>query len=1347
MLYCGMCGTHLARECFSCHAVVPLDFRFCGKCGASLEPFHQNLLDIENGATTALATDAQIIKKSPFAPEQGQPNLSRISPFGERRLATILIADVKGSTQLMEILGTETWVDVMNQTLQVMSEEVNRFGGEVDQFRGDGLVAFFGARSAHEDDPERAVVAGQMMQLAVQRLSQEIFEIYGVEISIRVGINTGEVISGYIGNIAQHHEDTSMGGAVALAARIESVAEPGTVLVSEGTYRLTKHLYDWESLGSIELRGISSPVAVFRPLAPLSESEQEHRLRAYGLSGQLIGRERESELLHKNLKEVRNGVGSIVLVSGEAGLGKSRLISEVEQTVKREDALLSGGGKPITWLRGRCISYGRSLPHSMWLDVLYSWLGINTWPNQEELMERLLWHSQELWGEQYAQYYPYLAKFLSLPVEETFLDWMDYLEAEGLRQQFFLSISSWVKALAQRGPVVIVFTEAHWADEASLALLKHCLPLCENFPISWMLFYRPDQTSLIWDFSREIEDDFPHRLTTVELSPLTSSESDMFLNLLIGGNILPPNLQKEIIEKAEGNPYYLVEIVRSLIDRQILTRISERNQWKITQSDVSVDLPNSLVGLLASRITQLSAIEQRLLQLAAVIGSVFWSKILRVLVDQNIPVEAHLTSLQRAGFIRERASFSDLGREYMFLSALMRDAAYESLLSAQRSDLHQEIANFLEELLTEKPAPQYHGMIAYHYRQAGICHKELFHLLLAAKNSQRIYANEAAIREYQRALVLLDELDVCDEILSQVNINESRLEILSGLGKIYFGIGESSQAEEYFRSAITVGRQMGLNVLELTRLFYWLGETLFWQNKFEEPIHLGEEGLYYLGENNKNVEAALMNQLVAIGCAQLDDHEKFIEYTRRNAGFIQALPYTEELRPAYVHIINLYAYTLKDIPAAEHWLSVLREKAEEHNDLRAVGEVYNETAYLANRQGKLDIAFRYYDKAIEQFNRIGDDKHTCRALRRLAACYLQAGRLEEAAGKIERSLEKAETLNNPIDFAMGYWFKAQIQLCQGFSVEAAATFAKAQAYAKEVTVYKGGWAFLGLDRAHYPQSNASEILGNYRSALEDDPQLIYRYPYQAVNEISKLERSFRATDDFRAYVDQFRQAHPELQHAQFQQWYLVPGEITQHHNDPILLDFSHDPIPDDWIWVDPLEDCSFHLARGLTIQAANEHNLYHINNSAPRIVRKESIKRDFTVQVVCMAAAEDKPAIGGLLFWQDDKNWLCLELGARGQDEIIFRGFKDNQDMVFGRGRLKAVTTFLRLEKKGYQVTTYCSSDGKTWFHLGRTTMPTGEPISPGLLANGHINRIIYPGAFVDGTAIQFKELRLWIGS
>jgi len=220
-----------------------------------------------------------------------------------------------------------------------------------------------------------------------------------------------------------------------------------------------------------------------------------------------------------------------------------------------------------------------------------------------------------------------------------------------------------------------------------------------------------------------------------------------------------------------------------------------------------------------------------------------------------------------------------------------------------------------------------------------------------------------------------------------------------------------------------------------------------------------------------------------------------------------------------------------------------------------------------------------------------------------------------------------------------------------------------------------------------------------------------------------------------------------VNHAQFHQWYLIPGEIIQEENEPGLLDHFRDSLSDGWEWVDPLGDCSYQVDHGLTIQAANERNFHHINRSAPRCIHKEPITGDFSVQAVCQSASDAKPAIGGLLIWQDEKNWLCLELGARGLDEIIFRGFKDNRDMVFGRGRLQTSTAHLRLEKQGYQVTAFCSPDGENWYFVGSTHIPTGEPIRPGLHANGHINRLIYSGAFVEGTAIQFKEFQLWTDS
>ncbi|MFH1636051.1 MAG: adenylate/guanylate cyclase domain-containing protein [Chloroflexota bacterium] len=1349
-IFCGKCGTRLTRMCSSCGLASPLDYRYCGQCGASLTDMSLPAQTFRLSPPPSPIPDELVPagKGSTPPPEDASPQ-AHIQPTttpltGERRLATIIVADVKGSTDLMEKIGTEDWVEVMNKILQFMASEILRFGGEVDQFRGDGLVAFFGARSAHEDDPERAVLAALMMQLAIQRLSVELKENKGIDLQIRVGINTGEVIAANIGNLAQHSEDTAMGGAIALAARLESAAEAGTVLVSEDTYRLTELQFRWEFLGEMSVRGISNPVTVYRPLAPLSEAEQEHRLQEYGLSIPLIGRENEINRIQNAIQYLRQGVGGIVMISGVAGLGKSRLISEIEQSVKREEALSPEGGQKITWLRGRCRSYGHSLPHSMWIDALHRWLEIQEWETQEEVLKRLQHKTRDLWGDQYMEYYPYLAKFLSLPLAKSFLDWVEHLEAEGLRHQFFFVIQRWVEALARRGPTVIVFTEVHWADEASLALLEHCLPLCDREPVSWMVVFRPDPAAPTWALDHFVETEYPHRLTSIELSALSRSDSSGLLNQLTGSDVLPENMREAILDKAEGNPYYLTEIVRSLIDRDVLVRSSDNGHWKVTQTNAPLDLPNTLIGLLTARITRLSPADQRVLQLAAVIGTVFWSELLQALTGNDTPIQEHLTSLQRARLIRERGCLTDLGTEYVFLSGLIRDAAYESLLSSPRANYHLMAADFLEGLVSENMLSQYHGLIAYHYRQAKVCQKELFHTLLAAENAQRVYANAEAIHQYSLVLELLDELDDCEYPPTHRSKKEWRLEALTGLGQIYFGIGEIAPAESHLREAIASGREMGLDALALTRLFYWLGEVLFWQNQYEEPIHLGEEGLYYLGENNKNVEAALMNQLVAVGCSQLGDHEKFIEFTQRTAGFIQNLPYTEELRPAYDHIIGLYAYTLKDVPEAERWLAVFEQKAEENHDLRAMGEVYNHTASLLNRQGDLNSALHYYEIAIEHFDRIGDDKHTCRALRGLGACFLQTGNLDKAEEHIHLSLEKARIIANKIDLALGYWFEAQIFLCRGLLEDATATFEKAHELIQDIPVIKGGWAFLGLGQVHFSQANAQEITGTYQFTLENDPNLVFRNPYQAANILGKLERTYEHPEDFRAYVDQFRKQHSNLSHASFSQWYLVPGEVGFEFQKPKCHEKFEGSVSDSWEWIDPFGDCSYSVEDGLLIQAANERNFHHINRSAPRMIQKTPITGDFAIQTVCSPISDEKPAIGGLLVWQNEKNWLCLEFGARGTDEVIFRGFKDNNDLVFGRGRLHSTAAYLRLEKHGYQVSAYCSPDGENWFFAGNTHIPSGESIYPGVHTNGHINRLIYPGAYPEGSAIRFEELKLW---
>jgi class 3 adenylate cyclase len=781
--------------CPACNFANPADYRFCGMCGTPL------LLAVE------LQPPPEDELSLPINRE-GQPEGSGLvvpitMPLeGERRVATVILADVFGSTDLLEQMGSEAWVEMMNRVLQILEAEVYRFGGQVDQFRGDGLVALFGARSAHEDDPERAVLAALRMQEALLPYTAELATNQAIKLQLRVGVNTGEVIVTSIGDSQQHREETAMGEAVALAARLESAAVPGTVLVSENTYRLVSSHFEWQALGEVAIRGLSQPVAVYRPLAAKSNTERPHRLQAYGLSPPLIGREAESQILERAVYDLGDGRGSIILVSGDEGIGKSYLVNEMRQHVFRDCALLNEAHAhdmdkqrpPLTslvWLQGRCRSYDHSSPYSMWLDLLRNWLGVHSGEPETATRERLYHQAQGLWGEQVADYYPYLAAFLSLPLEEPYAARVKHLDAGGLRQQFFWTMQKWVEAMAQRGPLVLVFGDVHWADATSLDLLEHCLPLCDYEPLLWLLVFRPERSSAVWELRHRVETEYPHRVTSLALSPLSEAQSGEMIDQLIGKEVLPAATRELILNQAEGNPYYIEELIHALIEQRALVHDEQTGQWRATHTVAAIQLPDTLQSLLLARLDSLSAEERRLLQMAAVIGSTFWSHVLQALFGDPNRLKQHLTHLQREQLIQERGQHPDLGMEYTFQFKLMRDVAYDSILSQQRAGYHHQVADFLEQHFGRDVPVYYFGLLAYHYRQARAQGKELFYTRLAAQQAATMYANTEAVELYSRALALLEEMETQTAEPNRLYaIHSQRFEVFNERRDVLYRLGD-----------------------------------------------------------------------------------------------------------------------------------------------------------------------------------------------------------------------------------------------------------------------------------------------------------------------------------------------------------------------------------------------------------------------------------------------------------------------------------------------------------------------------------------------------------------------------
>ncbi len=902
MRFCGMCGAPLTRTCRECNFVNPVTYRFCGNCGASLSQEDSALTRSNrsgnNSRYLAMTQASAKPQLSPSLSDMQAANPVKVAPHlpvsaptlpqdAVRRVATILFADVKGSTELLEILGTEAWVDLMNNIFQVLEVEIYRYGGEVGQFRGDGLVAYFGARSANEDDPEHAVMAGLSMLSVLRPIAEDLARKEKIELALRVGINTGEIIVGNVGDSRQYSEDTAMGEALTVASRMETAAEPGTVLVSENTYRLAQTHFEWKALGSQMVKGIGHGILVYRPLAAKvsSESASDSALGQNFAHG-LIARQQEYRTLKGIVEDLDNGRGGIVLVTGVKGMGKSFLVNQVRQNFVRQNVLWAAAAQSvqekegslsetpaspsaehqtITWLHGRCRSYGHLRPYSMWFDLIQGWLNENPDAQQAEAQAVLRAQIEAQLGSDIEQDYPNLAPFMSIPVDETALERARHLDAETLKRQFFETFRRLIESLSQQRPLVVSFADMQWADPTSLELLDYCLPLCDTNAVLWLLVYRPDRDSPVWEFEHRLETQYPHRITRLPMPPFSGEDSNLFLDQFVGTNVLFPETRALILKKAEGNPYYIKELIFALIAQGALIQESDRT-WRQTRAVTSLDLPDSLQSLLMARLDRLSVSERKVVQMAAVVGSVFWTNALQALSGPSVTpaqLQADLVSLQRAGLIHERANVPDMGMEYAFDSSLVREVAYESLLSTQRTSYHLRVAEYLEEIVYRDGRQSYYDSLAHHYKLAGDVKKELFYTLQAAERAHSIYANTEALRYYTRALDLLDQIDQQSSNGHQrYAVLTQKFEALNGRRAIHFLMGSVDAGVADARALLDLARKMDDDPT-------WLIDALL-----QQP---GVSGVTSLN-NRSEVENSLPQAMEALGLArQIGDRRRELD--------------------------------------------------------------------------------------------------------------------------------------------------------------------------------------------------------------------------------------------------------------------------------------------------------------------------------------------------------------------------------------------------------------------------------------------------------------------------------------
>jgi tetratricopeptide (TPR) repeat protein len=584
---------------------------------------------------------------------------------------------------------------------------------------------------------------------------------------------------------------------------------------------------------------------------------------------------------------------------------------------------------------------------------------------------------------------------------------------------------------------------------------------------------------------------------------------------------------------------------------------------------------------------------------------------------------------------------------------------------------------------------------------------------------------------------------------------------LKGLGWIYEVVGKETDAEECFRQAINLGKEMGLANHELVRLYYWLGNAPLWQSKYDEMIQVGEEGLALLVDEAESTEAALMNDTVALGYSNKGNREKSRDFFYRNVQFLDRLPYSEELRRPYVMVSSFHVWYEKNVDESEKWLQILEQKAQHPHDLRLLGDVYHNIGLnVSSSRGDLHGIILHEQQAVELFTKIGDASIRCDCLRDMERAFLSLGDLQKAEECAHRKLEILEGIGHKREIARSYIVLGTISLCRGSLGKATDAFQKAlQLYREIGNANTVAWATRSLGQAYWAAGERQKGLSQFQEALA----LLKTHPVALAITSSGPEEAYDDPAAFRAFCHRFREEHPEVNESPFVQWYLEPAECGLQNAERGLEEYFESP-PSDWAWRDEFNDCSYTVGDGLEIRAANGRDLRDINLSAPRLLRPAS--GDFAAQTVVTSPpaplletgegsktpsplagegrGEGNPSIGGLLLWKDKQNYLRLDRGARGKYEINFSGCISNKDLIIGRGRLVAERVFLRLERIGNRVNALCSADGKAWFTVGQVEFPVDDPVEVGLHAIGMIDRTIYHGAFPEGTAIRFEGFEIY---
>jgi class 3 adenylate cyclase/tetratricopeptide (TPR) repeat protein len=864
--FCGKCGTKFETICPQCNFSNPPEFRFCGKCGHDLAvAFDQPSRD--------LSFDEKLEKIQRYLPGDLTEKIlaQRGKIEGERRQVTVMFCDLKGFTPLSEKLGEEKVYSIIDELFEMMVHEVHEYGGTVNKGTGDGIMALFGAPIAVEDAPQRAIRSALAIQREMTRFSRKLKDqSEAPPLKMRVGIHTGHVVVGTLGNDLRV-EFTALGDTVNLAARMEGLAEPGTVYVTEDTFGLTEGIFRFEALGARQVKGKEQPVKAYRVIAPSTSRTRFDVSAERGLTP-FVGREKELELLLDGLERAKAGRGQAFSIIGEAGVGKSRFLYEFRKAIGRED---------VPFLEGKCLSYSQNVAYHPVTDLLKSNFDIREGDEDYHIRDGVKKGLNQL-GVDEASTLPYLLELLS--VKDSGIDKIP-MSPEGKKDRMMEAIRRIALKGSEINPLVLAIEDLHWVDRSSEEVLKYLLEGIAGARVLLILTYRPEFVHT-WG-SRSYH-------SQITLNRLSNRESLAMVTHILGTDEVETALEELILEKTEGVPFFIEEFIKSLKDLKIIEK--KDGAYHLTRDIHDVTIPGTIQDMIMARVDSLPDAARRVLQTGSGIEREFSHELIkRVTGLPEQQLLSHLSLLKDSELLYERGIYPQ--STYIFRHALTREVVYSSILAERKKKLHLGIGAAIVEIYKDN-LDEHYEVLAGHYILGENWEKGAEYCRLAGRKAGRAGAFNDAIACSEKRMACLDKLPQTEEVqrrtvdarttigLYQTQINhhveakeavEPIVDLALELGykrrvsQIYTIMGcywyqveeDFPKAFRYLEDALKMAEELN-DILSLANANFWLGLALSYSCKYERALYHMEKTLEMNMAGNRLWGVSVLTSMLSV---------------------------------------------------------------------------------------------------------------------------------------------------------------------------------------------------------------------------------------------------------------------------------------------------------------------------------------------------------------------------------------------------------------------------------------------------------------------------------------------------